>query len=109
MFCCLLLFCIHNIYKYLWMQSKWRVFPLSMYYTMAIVMIVFRIYETIMTVDTTKDWNVLGVLFPAALKFYIGIVEIEVIIELIIRVREAIKNLKAEQNNSMLHEPRAMM
>ena len=108
-FCLLLLFCLHNIYMYLYRQSKWRVFPLSMYYTMAVVMIVFRIYETIMTVKTTAEWIVLGVLFPAALKFYIGIVEIEVIIELIIRVREAITNLKAEQNNSYLHEPRMMM
>ena len=89
MFTLLLALCLHNIYMYLFKQRKWRVFPLSMFYTLSILMLAVRMYETVQTAYTAKIYGVSGLLMPAVLKILIGVVEIEVIAELIIRVKES--------------------
>ena len=87
LFLLMLAFCLYNIYWYLYKQKKWRVFPISMFYGISLVLILVRAYLTIFTVHTVHIFGVFGTLMPAVLKVAIGIVQIEVIIELIIRVK----------------------
>ena len=54
----LLIFCIHNIWKYLIGQGKWRVFPLTLFYSLALLMIAVRIYATIMTAEMAINFGI---------------------------------------------------
>ena len=46
----LLFFCLYNIYYFLYKQGKWRVFPLTVFYILSVVMCLLRIYGTIIAV-----------------------------------------------------------
>ena len=56
-----------------------------------------RIWGTIITVKVVAEWKIYAILLPAALKICIGIVWIQVMIELIIRVEESTKLAELEK------------
>ena len=60
-------------------------------------MCIIRIYGTIIAVKVVADWRIYCVLLPAFLKICIGIIWIQVMIELIIRVEESTKLAELEK------------
>ena len=42
--------CLYNIYAFLYRQSKWRVFPLTLFYCLALLCLLIRTVETLFTV-----------------------------------------------------------
>ena len=84
----LAIFCLYNIEMYLRRQGRWRVFPLSLFYALSFAMICVRCYVAIDSVEAAKEMKITVTLYPAILQIMIGIVQIEVIIELIIRVNQ---------------------
>lgn len=42
-----LVFAVHNVVRFLIMEGKWRVFPLSSFYSFAVVCLTFRCYDCI--------------------------------------------------------------
>ena len=77
---------MYNIYAFLIVQKKWKVFPLTLFYTLALSCLVFRCVDTMLTVQIAANFNIFGTLMPAMLKICIGLVQAEVITELIMRV-----------------------
>lgn len=76
---------------YLRRQGKWRVFPLACFYTLSLFMIVIRSLLVIFTVNAAENFDIFAIMMPALLKILIGIVQIEVMVELILRVEEGTK------------------
>ena len=74
MFILLLTFAVYNTWNYLIKQGKWRVFSLSMFYGLTILCLIIRIIVNIMAILVGEWFNVTMVLFPAIVKFCIGIV-----------------------------------
>ena len=89
-FSLLLGFALYNTWQYLLKQGKWRVFSLSMFYGLAIICLSFRILVYVLSVYVAQWLNVSLVLFPAVLKICIGIVQVAVIVEITMRVRESL-------------------
>ena len=89
LFTLLLAFALYNTWAYLIRQGKWRVFSLSMFYALTIICLTFRILVYVMSVYVAQWLNVALVLFPAVIKICIGIVQIAVIVEITMRVRES--------------------
>lgn len=87
-FLLLLAFCLFNMEMYLRRQGKWRVFPLGCFYTLSLFMIVIRCTLALFTIQAAENFDIFGVAMPALLKVLIGLVQIEVMIELILRVKE---------------------
>lgn len=88
-FTVLLVLTFYNIIMYLIRDGKWRVYSLTMFYILAVLCLVFRIIVNILAVLIAQNFYITLTLFAAVIKFDIGIVQIEVIIEIIIRVRES--------------------
>ena len=93
MFILLLSFAVYNTWHYLIKQGKWRVFSLSMFYALTIICLATRIFVNVLAIYIGKWFNVSLVLFPAVIKICIGIVQIAVIIEITVRVKESIRML----------------
>ena len=74
LFILMLVFCLHNIWRYLVRQGKWRVFPLSMFYALSLLMTVERVYVTLFVVKAASSFNLVIILMPAVLKVLIGLV-----------------------------------
>lgn len=102
MFILLLSFSLYNTWKYLIKQGKWRVFSLTMFYILTILCIVTRIFVYILTVYIAEWFNCSLVLFPAVIKICIGIVQIAVMIEITMRVKESLYTLSAINKRNRL-------
>ena len=108
MFILLLSFALYNTWKYLIKQGKWRVFSLTMFYILTILCIVTRIFVYILTVYIAEWFNCSLVLFPAVIKICIGIVQIAVMIEITMRVKESLNTLSAINKRNRLQAKRFM-
>ena len=89
MFILLLSFAIYNTWNYLIKQGKWHVISLSMFYALTIVCLSWRIFINIFTIPLSNWVIVSATLYPAVLKICIGIVQVAVIIEITVRVKES--------------------
>ena len=78
---------------YLIRQGKWRVFSLSMFYLLCTVCLGLRIILNILSVEVAQNFDITLTLFPAIIKLDIGIVQVGVIIEIMIRVQESINTM----------------
>ena len=87
LFITLFVFLVYNIVEFLIKQKKWRVWSLLLFYGLAFICVVLRIWISIMVVCVTKRWNLLSALSTAVIKICIGIEQIMVIIEIIMKVR----------------------
>ena len=86
----LLMFALYNIWNYLYRQQKWRVFSLSMFYVLILGGLTIRIYVTILINVAQSKPVILYYLLPMAVKMSLGLVQILIIIEITLRVRESI-------------------
>lgn len=93
MFLLLLAFALYNTRMYLIKQGKWRVFSLSSFYALTIICTMNRVYVCLMTIRIARWFNVCSVLFPVVIKMCIGLIQIAVIVEITVRVRESISML----------------
>ena len=85
----LLALIIYNSYMYLYLQKKYKIFPLSLFYAFCIPMTIFRIFENIWIVELTK-YFFLGVLWtPAVIKQCVALSQILIMIELAIRIEQS--------------------
>ena len=50
-----ILFVIHNIVRYLWLQYKFKVFQISIFYILALCVLIFRIWQYIGTLILYTD------------------------------------------------------
>ena len=87
LFITLFVFLVYNIVEFLIKQKKWRVWSLLLFYGLAFICVVLRIWISIMVVCVTKRWNLIYALSTAVIKICIGIEQIMVIIEIIMKVR----------------------
>ena len=50
-----ILFVIHNIVRYLWLQYKFKVFQILIFYILALCVLIFRIWQYIGTIMLYND------------------------------------------------------
>ena len=50
-----ILFVIHNIVRYLWLQYKFKVFQISIFYILALCVLIFRIWQYVGTLILYTD------------------------------------------------------
>ena len=84
----------YNIWKFGCLQGKWRVWSLSLFYSLTTLCVILRIWISINCVCIANQFNLWLILEPAVLKVCIGIEQIMVVIEITLKVRE---NQKAIQ------------
>ena len=102
MFALLLSFTLYNTWMYLIKQGKWRVFSLSMFYALTILCLVIRIIVNVMTEYIALMFSCALVIFPAVIKICIGVVQIAVMIEITMRVKESLNTLNAINKRNRL-------
>ena len=86
LFTFLLAFALFNTWKYLYKQGKWRVFSLTMFYFLSTICLALRVVVNIACIWVAQYDIVTLILFPAVLKFEIGLVQIAIIVEISMRV-----------------------
>ena len=64
---------IHNLYYYIYLQKKYKVFPLSLFYALCIPCTVLRIYENIWIVQVNKYILIWVLWSPAIVKLCISL------------------------------------
>ena len=79
---------LHNVYFYLLKQGKYRVYPVLLFYLLAIPCTIMRIYSDFYIV-LLDIYFLFGGNFPAALKACIGLTQILMVVELTIRVKQS--------------------
>ena len=85
------------------MQAKYKVFPLTMFYIFAVACLGLRVFDCLMVAKIALDINLIGLLMPPVLKIGIGVVQINVMIELTVRVKQGMDMLiQASDKNSFL-------
>ena len=105
----LLVLAVHNIIRYLIMQAKYKVFPLTMFYIFAVLCLAFRVYDSLFVAEIALDFNLIGLLLPPVLKIGIGLVQILVMVELTIRVKQGMDMLLSANESSMIMQSETMM
>ena len=70
---------------------------MTLFYVLSLIMIIMRLYELIMTMPNVINFNYLDTVVPPTMKVNIALVQIEVIVELVIRVRDSVRKMKLEQ------------
>ena len=100
LFTLLLAFALFNSWNYLYKQSKWRVFLLTMFYILSTLCLALRVVVNIFTVWAAQYFIVTLIVFPAVLKFEIGLVQIAIIFEISMRVKENVtsQSILSEKN-----------
>ena len=88
---------LHNLYKYIYLQKKYKVFPLSLFYALSIPCTLLRIYENIWILEINKYLYIWVLWSPAVMKLCISFSQILIMIELAIRI---------EQNNESTEQTR---
>ena len=91
------------------MEKKWQVFPLTMFYVFAVACLAFRVYDCIFLAKLALDMNIVGLLVPPMLKISIGLVQIVVMVELTIRVKQGIEMLVQANESSIIVQSELMM
>ena len=79
---------IHNVYFYLLKQGKYKVYPVLLFYLLAIPCTIMRIYNDFYITLTDIYFLFIGN-FPAAIKACIGLTQILMVVELTIRVKQS--------------------
>ena len=103
LFSCQLYFALYNVWHYLIKQGKWRIFSLAMFYILTIICVGLRIFICIFCVFISQYMNIALILFPAIVKICIGIVEIAVMFEISVRIKESI-NVMSSVMTSVLEQ-----
>lgn len=91
----LLIFCCFNVWVYLIKEQKWKVFPLSAFYSLALVTLAMRIIDSIWVVHNFFTQQTFFILFPPVLKQAIGIVQVMIMTELSVRVSQSMTIMQA--------------
>ena len=65
-----------------------------MFYGVSFLMILLRIFELLKAMKNAENFSIFGTLMPPVNMATIGVVQTEVIIELILRVRESNRQLE---------------
>ena len=73
LFACTLVCAFYNIHMYL-RSGRWRVFSLSMFYLLGVICLILRIVVNILCVWIAQYFVITLCLFPAVIKFDIGVV-----------------------------------
>ena len=84
----MLLLGIHNVYYYLLKQGKYNVYPLCLFYTLVMPNAIVRIVQNF-TIVHTMAYFMMQAFIPAILKTCIGISQILILTELIIRIDQS--------------------
>ena len=90
-----LAFAIYNTWMYLIKQGKWRVFSLTMFYALSINCICLRILVSFFCVEISEMLNAALTLYPAIVKICIGIVQIAVMFEISVRIKESLSMMNS--------------
>ena len=90
-FLTLLVFALFNTKRYLYGQGKWRVFSLSMFYILSIISLTIRIITNIFSIWAAQYMFVSFSVIPAVIKVDIGLIQVAIIVEIAMRVRENMK------------------
>ena len=77
---------LHNLYYYIYLQKKYKIFPISLFYALSIPTTLLRIYENIWIVELNKNMDIVVLCTPAMLKLCVSFSLILVMIELAIRI-----------------------
>ena len=85
----LLLLELHNLYKYIYLQKKYKIFPLSLFYALSIPCTLIRIFSNIWILEITKYSYIWVLWSPAVLKLCISFSQILIMIELAIRIEQS--------------------
>ena len=80
---------IYNVYKFLYKQKKYKVYPVSLFYALAVPCTILRIISNFLIVPDDLYMRTYTVLLPAEFKTCIGFSQILVMIELKIRVEQS--------------------
>ena len=91
------------------MQGKYKVFPLLMFYIFAVLCLAFRVLGNVFATTIALEINLYGLLMPAIFKICIGLVQVMVMIELIIRVNQGMAMLHSANEGSFLENNENMM
>lgn len=98
----MLCFAVHNVIRFLLMQGKWKVFALSSFYCFAVVCLMFRTYDCICVAQIAIHVNVVSLLLPPVFKIGIGLVQVNNMAELAIRVKQGIVLLVQAREGSFM-------
>ena len=63
-----------NTWKFLYKEKKYKTWPLLMFYILAILLSVFRMYNSFFLLMIMEDLEIFGSMLPPIVKFDIGIV-----------------------------------
>ena len=63
---------LHNLYRYLYLQKKFQVFPLTLFYTLSIPCTILRIYGNIWVVEVVKYQQLSITITLAFIKLCLG-------------------------------------
>ena len=88
---------IYNVYTFVYKQQKYKVFPVSLFYSIAIPSTILCIYLNLFIVPNEMYKTPILLILPSEFKICIGLSQILVIIELTIRVKQS--TLILEQTN----------
>ena len=76
------------MWAFLYKQRKWRVWSLRMFYVLATLCVMIRIFISIANVCLSNRVDVFFVIVPVSLKFGVGLEQVIVVVEITLKVRE---------------------
>ena len=76
----LLVLTSYNMWKFGYKESKWRVWSLSLFYSLATICLILRIWLTITVVCVSNQFNLWLIIMPAVFKICIGLEQIMVVV-----------------------------
>ena len=88
LFFILLVLTSYNMWKFGYKESKWRVWSLSLFYSLATICLILRIWVNITVVCVSDQFNLWLVLMPAVFKICIGLEQIMVVVEITLKLHE---------------------
>ena len=109
MFTILLLCALHNTWNYLIKQGKWKVFSLSMFYFLTLLCASLRIIVCIFCVVASQTLNLPLTIMPCVVKVCIGLVQISVMVEISIRIKENVSMFTMVNSQVNLRSTENMM